>query len=211
MFLSISPCRKIFRLVVVAAAGLFHFIPLQAQQNGTPVNLACEYLVNPLGIDATHPRLLWQLKDTRSGGRQSAYQVFVGTDSLEVCNAKGNHWQTQKLDGPKQLITFYGKALQPFTKYFWTVKLWDKEGVTSIAKAASFETGMMEIKNWKGAWINDTRDINLKPAPYFRKAFSLAKKMVKARAYIAVAGLYELYVNGVQIGSHRLDPMYTRF
>ncbi len=211
MFLSISPCRIIFRLVVVAAAGLFHFIPLQAQQNGTPVNLACEYLVNPLGIDATHPRLLWQLKDTRSGGRQSAYQVFVGTDSLEVCNAKGNHWQTQKLDGPKQLITFYGKALQPFTKYFWTVKLWDKEGVTSIAKAASFETGMMEIKNWKGAWINDTRDINLKPAPYFRKAFSLAKKMVKARAYIAVAGLYELYVNGVQIGSHRLDPMYTRF
>lgn len=211
MFLSLPPFRKIFRLVVFAAAVLFHFVPLQAQQNGTPVNLTCEYLVNPLGIDATHPRLSWQLSDTRSGARQSAYQVMVGTDSLEVTNAKGNQWQTQKLDGPKRLITFDGKALQPFTKYFWTVKLWDKDGVAFIAKAASFETGMMEMKNWKGAWINDTRDINLKPAPWFRKTFGLAKKMVAARAYIAAAGLYELYVNGVPIGNHRLDPMYTRF
>ncbi|MDR2234411.1 MAG: glycoside hydrolase family 78 protein, partial [Tannerella sp.] len=32
-----------------------------------------------------------------------------------------------------------------------------------------------------------------------------------ARAYIAAAGLYELYINGEKIGNHRLDPMYTRF
>ena len=205
------PLKNIFKLIVVSITALSFCITLQAQQNCTPVNLACEYIENPLGIDATNPRLTWQLKDTRSGARQLAYQVFVSTDSLQVSNAKGNTWQTQKLNKAKQLITFEGKALQPFTKYFWTVKVWDKDGITTIAKAASFETGMMEMKNWKGAWINDTRDIHLKPAPYYRKAFGVAKKIVSARAYIAVAGLYELYVNGEKIGNHRLDPMYTRF
>ena len=38
-----------------------------------------------------------------------------------------------------------------------------------------------------------------------------SKKISSARAYIAAAGLYELYMNGAQIGDHRLDPMYTRF
>lgn len=203
--------KKIFHLVIVTITVLFYYTPLQAQQHCTPINLACEYMQNPLGIDAAHPRLTWQLKDARTGARQSAYQLFVGTDSVAVSNAKGSTWQTQQLKDATQLATFDGKALQPFTKYYWTVKVWDKDGVASIATSASFETGMMEMKNWKGAWINDTRDINLKPAPYFRKAFGVAKKIISARAYIAVAGLYELYINGVQVGNHRLDPMYTRF
>ena len=207
----ISPLKKIFRLVLLFNSALFYYTPLQAQQNCTPVNLACEYLQNPLGIDAAHPRLTWQLKDGRSGARQSAYQLFVGTDSVAVSNAKGSTWQTQQLKAATQLSRAEGKPLQPFTKYYWTVKVWDKDGVAAIATPASFETGMMEMKNWKGAWINDTRDINLTPAPYFRKAFGVAKKIVSARAYIAVAGLYELYINGVQVGNHRLDPMYTRF
>ena len=60
-------------------------------------------------------------------------------------------------------------------------------------------------------WIGDGRDINYQPASYFRKKFSAGKTILSARAYIAVAGLYELYINGEKIGNHRLDPMYTRF
>lgn len=70
---------------------------------------------------------------------------------------------------------------------------------------------MEKASNWKGAWISDTRDVNLKPAPYFRKTFETNKSIRSARAYIAVAGLYELSINGQAIGNHRLDPMYTRF
>ena len=206
-----APLNKIFILLVFFNSMLFYLNPLQAQQHCIPVNLACEYLQNPLGIDAAHPRLTWQLKDVRTGALQSAYQLFVGTDSVEVSNAKGSTWQTQQLKNATQLSMVDGKPLQPFTKYYWTVKVWDKDGMAAIATPASFETGMMEMKNWKGAWINDTRDINLKPAPYFRKSFAVVKKMVSARAYIAVAGLYELYINGVQVGNHRLDPMYTRY
>jgi alpha-L-rhamnosidase len=65
--------------------------------------------------------------------------------------------------------------------------------------------------SWKGSWIKDSCDINIKPAPYFRKTFFVSKKILKARVYIAVAGLYELNINGKKIGDHFLDPMFTRF
>jgi len=169
-------------------------------------------LINPLGIDAAQPRFSWQLQDERQGASQTAFQLFVGTDSIAVAKGTGNVWQTGRMNKDLQLLSYGGKALTPLTKYFWTVKVWDKDGKpSSMQTVASFETGMMQQGNWKGAWISDSRDINIKPAPYFRRSFSLNKKIKTARAYIAVAGLYELYINGEKIGNHRLDPMYTRF
>ncbi len=180
-------------------------------QSTQATNLKCEYLTNPIGIDATSPRFIWQLKDDRAGAIQSAYQIFVGTDLLEVKSGKGNAWQTAKINSPINLLTYQGKALQPFTKYYWRVRLWDKDGKTINSSIASFETGMMGIQNWKGTWISDDNDIHIKPAAYYRKTFQPKKQIKSARAYIAVAGLYELDINGKKIGDHRLDPMYTRF
>jgi alpha-L-rhamnosidase len=181
-------------------------------QSTQVTGLKCEYLTNPIGIDATSPRFIWQLKDDRTGAIQTAYQVFVGTDSLEVKSGKGNVWQTAKINSAKNLITYQGKALQPFTKYYWSVCLWDKTGKpVKAAQVVSFETGMMGIQNWKGTWISDDNNIHIKPAAYYRKTFQPKKQIKSARAYIAVAGLYELYINGKKIGNHRLDPMYTRF
>ena len=177
-----------------------------------PVGLRCEYLVNPLGVDVPHPRLTWMLADDRQGAKQTAYQIFIGTDSLAVISGKGNCWTTPKTLSPAALIAYNGKTLQPFTKYFWRVLVWDQQGLkVSPSAVNTFETGMQKIANWKGSWISDENGVNVKPAPYFRSEFSTGKRVKSARAYIAVAGLYELYINGKKIGDHRLDPMYTRF
>ena len=121
-------------------------------------------------------------------------------------------WNSQKVISDKMLVSYIGKQLEPFTKYYWIVHVWDKDGKkSSKSEVAYFETGMMQIKNWTGAWISDTRNIDLKPAPYFRKEFKGSKRIKNARAYVAVAGLYELYINGKRIGNHQLDPIYTRF
>src|SRR3546814_13140098 len=69
----------------------------------------------------------------------------------------------------------------------------------------------MMASKWHGAWISDGQGIDHRPAPYFRKEFQSSKPIRSARAYIAVAGLYELYLNGKRVGDHRLDPMYTRY
>jgi alpha-L-rhamnosidase len=174
--------------------------------------LKCEYLKNPLGIDTPSPRLTWLITDTRRGAKQTAYQVLVDTDSMKVVQETAEEWNTGKVVSENNLLVYKGKLLQPFTRYYWKVIVWDKDGVKATqAPVSSFETGMMQMRNWKGAWISDSRDITTKPAPYFRKTFSTEKKIKSARAYIAVAGLYELYINGHKIGNHRLDPMYTRF
>jgi alpha-L-rhamnosidase len=177
-----------------------------------PKSLVCEYMVNPIGIDAASPRLKWQINDQRQGALQQAYQIFVGTDSLSVLHGEGISWNSQKKVSNEMLINYQGNSLKPFTKYFWTVQVWDKDGKkSSLAKVASFETGMMQMKNWTGFWISDSQNIKLKPAPYFRKEFKPTGKIKSARAYIVAAGLYELYINGQRVGNHRLDPMYTRF
>ena len=177
----------------------------------TPKQLLCDYLKNPLGVDNPHPRLSWRLDDARQGAKQTAYQLWVGTDSLEVVRGKADRWDTGKQASDATLLPYAGKGLQPFTKYYWKVKVWDKEGVPSESAVHSFETGMMSLKHWQGAWIGDSHGIDYEPAPYFRKVFQAKKKIKSARAYLVAAGLFELYLNGEKVGNHRLDPLYTRF
>lgn len=190
---------------------LFFFLTLSIRAQN-PVNHLCEHLINPLGIDVSNPRLSWQSDDPRMGSKQTAYQLVVGTDSAAVAHGTGNMWNTGKIASNSNLITYEGQKLQPFKSYFWRVIVWDQQDRMSEKNpVAVFETGMMDIKNWHGAWITDSRDISLLPAPYFRQEFEIKKKIVSARAYIAVGGLFEFYLNGKQVGDHRLDPMYTRF
>ena len=175
-------------------------------------DLQCEHLINPLGLDAASPRFSWKQQDDRRGATQTAYRIWVGTDSLSLVNQHGNAWSSGWVKTSANLARYKGKPLEAFTKYFWKVQVLDQQGKPSAPSTiASFETGMMGMKNWKGSWISDGNDIDLKPAPYFRRVIDVNKKIKSARAYIAAAGLYELYLNGQRIGDHRLDPIYTRF
>lgn len=185
---------------------------LQAQKC-RPVCLSVENLTDPIGIDAPAPRLKWQMEDARQGARQTAYRIRIGTDSIAVAKGKGKFWDTGVGKSDRMQVVYAGRSpLVPFTRYYWTVQVWDRDAVKSgLSDIASFETGMMDMKNWQGTWISDSKDISYKPAPYFRKEFRPSKEIRSARAYITAAGLFELSVNGQKVGNHRLDPMYTRF
>jgi alpha-L-rhamnosidase len=176
-----------------------------------PVKLKCEYLFNPVGIDEPNPRLMWQISDERRGAEQTAYRIIVGTDSSEVSGGKGL-WDSGRIRSGACFTRYGGPVLEPFTRYYWKVIIRDQEGnLSENKKPAFFETGMMKTGNWKGQWISDSRDISIKPAPYFRKTFEIRKKVKSARQYIAVGGLYELYINGKKSGDAMLDPAFTRY
>ncbi len=204
----------------------FHIILLNkaiAQTTVRTYGLECEYLVEPIGIDAANPRLSWMQEDHRMGAKQTAYRITISKDSTMLASKSPSAgmkskasklfiWDSGKVNSPAQLVKYGGKILSPFTRYYWQVELWDKDGKhVPWGPVSKFETGMVTMANWKGRWISDGNDIHKLPAPYFRKEFSPAKKVMSARAYIAVGGLYELYLNGKKVGNHRLDPMYTRF
>ena len=179
------------------------------EQSISIADLQCEHLINPIGLDSKAPRLSWKLAASENGISQEAYQIIVGKDPHFT--SESLIWESAKKASDKNLVRYSGPELKPFTKYFWGVQVWNNDGRNAVSEVATFETGMMDMANWRGEWITDTRDIDLKPAPYFRKEIKPAKKVVSARAYIAVAGLYELSINGKKVGDHRLDPMYTRF
>ena len=48
-------------------------------------DMRCEYRQNPIGVDASRPRLSWILESKERGVLQSAYQILVATrlESLE--------------------------------------------------------------------------------------------------------------------------------
>lgn len=179
-------------------------------QSGIHVTgLRCEYLERPLGVDAAQPRLSWRMESSDPGAYQTACRILVDTDSLALTQARGGVWNSGWLKTDAQRVRYAGPPLKAFTRYYWRVDMkHDSQQATALSR---FETGMMDKANWQGAWISDGTDVALKPAPYFRKTFAASKKIRSARAYIAVAGLYELYLNGRKVGDHRLDPMYTRF
>lgn len=188
------------------------FVSSKKNNSKTEVqNLLCEYLEAPIGIDSEQPRFRWELKSERNGTMQKGYNLSVGTDSIEVSKGNGNMWKSIGENNAQSLVIYDGKKLAPFTKYYWGVKIIDDQNLESNFSISSFETGMIQQKNWKGSWITDNNDIHIKPAPYFRRTYTLKKKVKKAVAYITAAGLYELSINGQKIGDHRLDPIYTKF
>lgn len=197
-----------------ATALLFCLSPFSSilAQSFKIVNLKTEYLQNPIGIDNPAPRFTWQMQDSRNGAKQASFRILVDTDSLALTKADGKLWNTGWIKSDHQLLIYSGQLLKPFTKYFWRIEISDgNQKKSNQAFISSFETGMMDMKNWQGSWISDNEDPKLKPAPYFRNTFTLNKKIKSARAYIAAGGLYELSINGEKIGNHRMDPMYTRF
>jgi alpha-L-rhamnosidase len=178
-----------------------------AQTAPLVINQQTEHLTNPLGIDEARPRLTWQCV----GIEQTDYSLAVGTDSGSVAKGQDSGWASGKRSSVGQMVTYDGPALRPWTRYYWSVIIWDKEGGATQSGVASFETGMMDQENWKGSWITDTKDVRVKPAGYFRRQFKVDKRVLSARVYIATAGLYVLSIDGRRVGDHVLDPMYTRF
>jgi len=86
--------QSIVLLIVFLFLSLLSF----AQTVCIPVSLRCEYLQNPIGIDAAHPRFTWWVEDKRKGARQTTFQIIVGTDSLSVNKGTGNRLRQQLVD-----------------------------------------------------------------------------------------------------------------
>lgn len=188
---------------------------LAQRENGIhcqAVDLKCEYLVDPIGIDEGKPRLSWRMADDRRGAIQSAYRLRLAADPAALASGKRLLWDSGKRSVDAQRLVYEGKELEPFTRYVWQVELWDMDGkATALSEVASFETGVMGVDGWRGSWISDSLDRDIRAAAHFRQEATLSKGIASARVYIAAAGLYELYLNGEKIGDRRLDPMFTRY
>ncbi len=196
-------------------------IATQAQSPVRPALLTCEYGENPLGIDIPTPRLSWGFVSTARNQGQTAYEIIVGDNEKVGPSGYGNVWQTGRISSAQHLhIAYHGKPLQPFTRYFWRVKVYDKNGAASDwSETAWFETAMLRTSDWQAQWIGDGSQQFVwdedfypdDPMPLLRKSFQINKKVAAARLYISGLGYYEAYLNDQKIGDHVLDPGFTAY
>jgi alpha-L-rhamnosidase len=129
----------------------------KTQNSVSAVNLRCEYLNNPLGIDIQHPRLSWELISDANNKKQKAYQILVSTDSAALTLDKADAWDSKKKVGATtNQIAYQGKQLKPFTLYFWKVRVWDETGApSSWSQIAHFLVGPFSQKDWTAQWIGE--------------------------------------------------------
>jgi alpha-L-rhamnosidase len=127
-------------------------------------NLRCEFLTEPLGLDALHPRFSWEMQDERRGARQTAYEVQVSTSTELLALGKPNVWDSGKTAGSESAsIPYAGPRLQPRQRYFWRVKIWDAEGTPcEFSNPTWWETGLLKEENWNAKWIGG----NVEPEEY---------------------------------------------
>lgn len=76
-------------------------------------DLKCEYLNDPLGLDAEHPRLSWIIHSDDRSVLQSAYQVMAATDEQLLYESKPDLWNSDKvLSGRSIQVPYEGKPLR---------------------------------------------------------------------------------------------------
>lgn len=197
--------RLLISALVLAAAPSFAAVSVE--------RLRCEYLENPLGIDAAKPRLSWILKADGRGETQTAYQILVAASADALAGDKGDLWDSGEVRSDRTtFIEYGGKPPASRQTCYWKVRSWDKDGgVSPWSETATWEMGILRDEDWQAEWIARTADVNDLPAPYFRKELVLDAPVRKARAYICGLGYHELSINGRKVGDHLLDPGFTRY
>ena len=199
-----------------------------------PVQLKCNNLKNPVGVDKA-PGLNWIVTSGTRGTKQTAYQILLDSDVKNLKSENDCYWNSGKVTSSQTAwIQYAGPALKPGTEYFWKVRLWDNNDQPSVwSRPAFFLIGLFEKNDWSSAkWIgyeeipdslllipgvhgngNNLGEIAKKKTviPYLRKEFTADKKVKQAIVFISGLGHYELYVNGEKIGDRFLSPGWSNY
>ena len=114
-----------------------------------PVGLRCESTANPLGVDASKPRLSWRIDSEEAGMRQTAYQI-------EVTGA----WDSGRVESDGSIaIPYGGVALESGMTYHWRVRVWDQNGAASPwSESARWTMGKLRPEDWSAKWIGPSAD-----------------------------------------------------
>lgn len=167
------------------------------------ISLRTEYLVNPIGIDIRHPRLMWNCE---GGTKQTAYRIVAKTDEQIV-------WDSGKVVSDR-MHADYPNHLAIRQRVEWNVTLWDEnDSEGELSETAFFETGLLSASDFTAKWISGNYRVNKKkryPVDCFKKEFS-AHNVAKARLYITACGLYEARINGKRVGDFVLAPGHTDY
>jgi len=170
-------------------------------------DLRCEYLVNPLGIDVTRPRLSWRLESGQRGQKQSAYRILVASSRDKLDKDVGDLWDTGKLQSDQSIhVAYDGKELDSRMQCFWKVVVWDKDGKPSMpSEPAEWSMGLLKPEDWTAKWITNPAPKRLSH-PWLRRTFDLKDNIERAVIHVNTPSYYVLRINGKKVSPYVLTP-----
>jgi len=199
----------------------------------TVENPRAEYIKDPMGIDQWPPRLGWEVRSPQRGCAQTAYEIQAATTPEKLADGECDLWDSGKVASDNSTrVAYAGKPLPSGGRAYWRARVWDGQcHVSEYSAPAFFEMGLLKNEDWQGRWIGaselpllpfapgnpwqpthgENGDAPANPAIMLRTEFKLPGKIKSARAYVCGLGYFELYLNGVRVGDHVLDPGYTDF
>lgn len=212
--------------VSMVAAGALLGAPAQGLAIDTKVRVAgleVEHAREPLGIDVRQPRLSWKLASQRRGERQTGYRILVASEPSRLSPGRADVWDSGEVESRRSTgIAYGGPQLESSMRYFWTVRVRDRDGRASAwSRPASWEMGLLEPSDWTAEWIGAPKPVKptldgarwiwfpeQPPAPalpamerYFRTTVTLPadRALSRARLVISADDRYVLYVNGERL------------
>ncbi|MDD3038565.1 glycoside hydrolase family 78 protein [Bacteroides sp.] len=185
------------------------------------VNLRCELIDNPKGLDVVSPRFSWELKSDMKSIVQKSFRILVAS-SLNKLNAnEGDLWDSKQVNsGESIFIPYNGKPLKSGMECYWKVYVVTNKGKTEWSSPAKWTMGILTPEEWKAQWIgldksfvweNQKAECTRMSARYFRKEFNIQQRPVKAILYLCGLGLYKLHINGDIVGQQELSPTPTDY
>ncbi|HEU6447587.1 MAG TPA: family 78 glycoside hydrolase catalytic domain [Verrucomicrobiae bacterium] len=164
-----------------------------------------EGAVDPLGFYESTPTFSWKLP--AGVKKQSAYRIE--TTSGE------KRWDSGWIKSDQStFVRYQGPPFVSREHVEWQVDFRDENGKESgWSKPASFELGLLSKNDWTAQWIRPGQEMptNGEPVANLRRAFSIGKKIARARVYVTARGLFELKLNGVRIGNDHFANGFTDY
>ncbi|MBO7369041.1 MAG: family 78 glycoside hydrolase catalytic domain [Clostridia bacterium] len=159
-----------------------------------------ENLAKACVTDNFNPRFSFAIESEKS-------EVVIKSAKISVGN-----WAVET---DEQINVVYdGEPLKPFTEYVADLAVTDNYGESDSASLI-FETGRLG-EPWQAYWITDGTykftEKGVSPTPMtFRKELSVNKPVKSAKIYVTAMGIYELFINGKQVGKDYFAPGFTSY
>lgn len=216
--------------------GILSWLATVSLQAIDVTRLTCGMVEQPLALAERCPHFGWQMSG-EDGTMQSAYSIEVYTRSLD--GTKQMIWESGKvLSTQSQHVVYAGEALSPMERYYWRVRVWDKDEQPSAwsqeaefrlapetaffdakwigaitNKDAHFPEGRIyegaRLKNAKAQW--DAVDSLAWRSICLRKDFTARKTIANATVYVCGLGHYELMLNGRKVGDAEFAPLISDY
>lgn len=164
-----------------------------------------EGFADPVGFHDATPTLSWKLPQGVT--KQTAYRVEVTGEEVL--------WDSGWVESDRSVFVRYqGEPLTSRQTVTWRVDYKDESGVASgWSENASIEMGLLSSDDWKASWIRPAVkvDSTKEPVTLLRRDFSVASNIKRARVYVTARGVFELSINGDQVGDDAFTPGWTSY